>query len=137
MKKEFEDYIKLAIKASEPYQDSDVPPLKPDTSKLIAVRKKGSKSTVSVFQSIIERLFHANKIAVSFFVIITMMFLIKNTQFTTSEKKVSTSRTPLEDTVLSIPSSTFLATLHNNIPNQIPVNTSTALTCISTMVCKN
>ncbi len=137
MKKEFEENIKLAMKASEPYNDGDVPPLKTATLKIIAARRNETRSSVSVFLSIIERLFQTNKIAVSFCVIITMMFLIKNTQFTTSETEAKIARVPLEDTVLSIPSNTFLATLHDNLPNQIPVNTSTALTCISTIVCKN
>lgn len=137
MENEFEELIKAAMHSSEPFKSDEIPALHKSTIELIKARKKGSPKKISVFLSIIENLFRSNKMAFTCVTIVALLLLINKAQFTTSEPIEMSEIKPLEDTILSIPSNTYLATLNNSMTVQAPVNTSTALSCISTIICKN
>ncbi len=137
MKKELENILKESMNGNLLDKSEEIPELNAKTLNIIKARKPSKKNNVSVFLSIIDKIFSAYKIPLAACLILITLLLINKSEFTTHKVNEITANNNAVDTVLTVSSNTFLASLHQPTFSQLPAKTHTALTCITTIVCKN
>lgn len=137
MNKEVEKILKENMSVDNAINNQEIPPLNAFAIETIRARKLASKNKLSVFYTIIERIFNAYKMPLIGCMVVITLVLINSTEFTTSPSGEYASTFTTEDTVLTVHSNTNLASLHQPPVLQLPAKTNTALTCITTIVCKN
>lgn len=137
MNKELEKILKENMSATDLVNTEELPALNTMALDKIKARKAYRKNNLSVFLSVIVRIFSPYKIPlIGCFILITLT-LINKTEFTTNNSAEYTTTYNTEDTVLTVSSHTYLASLHQPTVLQLPAKTNTALTCITTIICKN
>ncbi|MBL7917061.1 MAG: hypothetical protein JNM96_01600 [Bacteroidia bacterium] len=137
MNKEVEKILIENMSIDNAINNQETPPLSALAIETIKARKLAPKNKHSVFYTIIERIFNAYKMPLIGCLVVITLVLINATEFTTAPSGEYASTYTTEDTVLTVHSNTNLASLRQSSVLQLPAKTNTALTCITTIVCKN
>jgi hypothetical protein len=111
----------------------DIPALGTRAQQLIAKRKKETVlESAPAKVSFLDLLFGKYRLTTLSFSVIGLVFTMNFICTFNIDQQTGNIAATETDTSLTVSSNTYLATLNQSTINEVPANTSTALTCIST-----